>query len=234
MIAVRPSNERGRTRTNWLDSRHSFSFNHYYDPRHMGFQSLRVINEDWIAGGAGFGTHPHRDMEILTYVLSGTVAHRDSTGGVGLIGPGEVQRMTAGTGITHSEYNHSDTEEVHLFQVWLLPERTGLTPGYEQKQFSQADRRDRLFLVASPDGTGALKIHQDARFYIAAIGAGKSVAHELPPSRHAWVQVAVGVVTVNGETLRAGDGAAISDETRIEIVASEDAEVLLFDLAPLA
>ena len=233
MITVRPGTERGQTQTYWLDSRHSFSFNMYFDPKQMGFQHLRVINEDWIRPGAGFGMHSHADMEILTYVIKGTLAHKDSTGGVGVIQAGEVQRMSAGTGISHSEFNHSDTEEVHLFQIWLLPERKGLTPGYEQRQFATADRQDTLCLVAARDGRNqALTIYQDVDFYVASLTApGKTVSHRLCPTRHGWLQVGLGSVKVNGIELKTGDAAAISDVEQVEIEALEAAEILFFDLA---
>src|SRR5436190_521504 len=199
MIGVRLAEDRGRTAIDWLDSRHSFSFNDYYDPRHMGFRSLRVINDDRVAPAAGFGAHPHRDMEIITYVLSGALEHRDSLGSGEVLRPGEVQRMTAGTGIRHSEFNPSETEPVHLLQIWLLPERTGLTPGYEQKAYPEAERRGRWRLVASPDGRdGSVTVHQDAAMSVTILDAGQTVMYELARGRHAWVQVARGAVTLNG------------------------------------
>jgi quercetin 2,3-dioxygenase len=232
MITLRPANERGQTALSWLDSRHSFSFGDYYDPDHMGFRSLRVINDDQVAPGAGFGMHPHRDMEIITYVVNGALEHRDSLGTGEVLRPGEVQRMTAGTGIRHSEFNPSATEPVHLLQIWLLPERTGLTPGYEQKAFPEAERRGRWRMVAARDGRdGAVTINQDADVYATRLEPGETARHDLRPGRHAWVQVARGSVTLNGRTLRAGDGAAVSNEAALAVAATEPAEVLLFDLA---
>jgi quercetin 2,3-dioxygenase len=232
MIKVRPAAERAHTNIGWLDSWHSFSFGQHYDPENMGFRSLRVINDDRVRGGSGFGTHPHRDMEIVTYVLEGALEHRDSLGTGSIIRPGEVQRMSAGTGIAHSEYNHSDTEPVHLLQIWLLPERPGIQPGYEQKAFPEAERRGQLRLVAARDGReGAVTIHQDAELYVASLAEGDTVRHQLRPDRHAWVQIARGAATVNGQPLQAGDGAAVSDEEALEIRGDGEAEVLLFDLA---
>jgi len=232
MITVRSSEERGHANLGWLDTHYTFSFADYYDPEHMGFRSLRVINEDYVDAGQGFGMHPHRNMEIITYVLEGALEHKDSLGTIGVIRPGEVQRMTAGAGITHSEYNHSDTDRVHLLQIWILPEKNGLKPGYEQKTFDTGSLDGRLRLIAARDGhDGALTIHQDVELYAAKLPAKKSVGHDLKPGRHAWVQVARGAVTVNGTKLAAGDGAAVSDEPRLEIAATKDAEVLLFDLA---
>ena len=232
MITVRPSADRGHTNLGWLDSRHSFSFGQYYDPENMGFRSLRVINDDRVRGGGGFGTHPHRDMEILTYVLEGALVHRDSLGTGSVIRPGEVQRMTAGSGIAHSEYNHSDQEDVHLLQIWILPERAGIPPSYEQTAFPEAERRGRLRLVAAPDGRdGAVTIHQDAELYVAALAEGETVRHPLRNDRHAWVHIARGAATVNGHALREGDGAAVSNEEALEITGSGEAEVLVFDLA---
>jgi hypothetical protein len=232
MLTIRPSEARGHVEFGWLDTRHSFSFGHYHDPAHMGFRALRVINEDRVDPGAGFDPHPHRDMEILTYVLSGALEHQDSMGNGSVIRPGDVQRMTAGTGVVHSEQNASATEPVHLLQIWLLPARTGLAPGYEQKAFPEAERRGRLRPLASADGReGSVTVHQDVTLYSALLGAGESVRHALAPGRHAWVQVARGAVSVNGETVRAGDGVALSDERSLALEASEDAELLLFDLA---
>jgi quercetin 2,3-dioxygenase len=232
MISVRAGEERGRGERSWLDSRHTFSFGEYYDPQQMGFGTLRVINEDWIRGGGGFPSHPHRDMEILTYVLEGALEHRDSLGTSSVIRPGDVQRMSAGTGIVHSEGNASATESVHLLQIWLLPERAGLRPGYEQKQFPEADRRGRLRLVAARDGRdGAITVHQDVELYAGLLDAGQAVSHPLRPGRQAWLQVARGSVALNGHSLAAGDGAAATDETELTIQATEPAEVLLFDLA---
>ncbi|HWE39468.1 MAG TPA: pirin family protein [Isosphaeraceae bacterium] len=232
MIRVRRGEDRGGFDHGWLETRHTFSFGDYYDPAQMGFRSLRVMNEDWIKPGAGFGMHPHRDMEIVTYVLSGALAHRDSTGGAGVIGAGELQRMTAGTGIRHSEFNASAEEPVHLYQIWLLPERPGLTPGYDQRAFPESERRNRFQVVAAPDGAdGALTIRQDARLALASLVEGAAVSHPIAPGRHAWVQVLRGSVNLDGHSLQAGDGAAVSDEPSLEIAAREDSEVLLFDLA---
>lgn len=232
MVQVRRSNERGHADRGWLDSYHTFSFAEYYDPRYMGFRSLRVINEDRVQPGRGFGRHPHNDMEILSYVVEGALAHRDSTGTEEVLRPGEVQRMTAGTGIAHSEYNGSQTEPVHFLQIWILPEREGLKPGYEQRAFPDAEKRNRLRLVASRDGReGSVTIHQDVSLFASLLDPGQSVTHRLQPKRHAWVQVITGAVALNGQTLKAGDGAAVSEEEALEIRAQEPAEVLLFDLA---
>lgn len=233
MIAVRKAEERGVARFGWLDSRHSFSFGHYYDPAHMGFRALRVINEDRVAPGAGFETHGHRDMEIISYVLDGALAHRDSLGSGSVIRPGDVQRMTAGTGIRHSEFNASKSEPVRFLQIWILPERQGLAPGYEQKTFPASEKRGRLRLVASRDGReGSVTLHQAVDLYAALSEPGTALSHRLAPGRHAWLQVARGAVTLNGEPLRQGDGAAVSGETELTIAAAEeDSEILLFDLA---
>jgi quercetin 2,3-dioxygenase len=232
MITVRNGNERGHTEIGWLNSYHTFSFDQYFDPEHMNFRQLRVINEDWVKAGAGFGTHPHRDMEIITYVLEGSLEHKDSLGTGSIIRPGEVQRMSAGTGITHSEFNPSRSEPVHLLQIWIMPEKRGLKPSYEQKAFDLDAARDRLLLVAARDGRdGALTVHQDVALYVSRLSAGKSVTHRLEPNRHAWVQVARGEVFVNGKRLGAGDAAAISKEEIVEIKTDgEAAETLLFDL----
>ena len=231
MVSVRKAEERGRTRLGWLDSYHSFSFGGYYDPAHEGFRTLRVINDDVIAGGGGFGTHPHRDMEILTWVIDGGLAHRDSTGTEAVLHPGKIQRMSAGSGITHSEYNASATEPLRLLQIWLHPAQNGLPPSYEEQSFSEADRQGRLRIVASPHGRdGSATIHTDAELYVARLGPGEEVRHELKPGRHAWVQVATGAVTLNDTLLKEGDGAAISDETELRLLGSEPGEVLLFDL----
>ena len=231
MIRVRRSSERGHFDHGWLDTYHTFSFARYYDPTHMGFRALRVINEDRVAPGRGFGTHPHEDMEIVTYVLDGALAHRDSLGTGSTIRPGELQRMTAGTGIMHSEFNPSEAEPVHLYQIWLLPEREGLEPSYEQKAFPEEERHNRLRLVASPDGQdGSLSIRQDARLYLASLDGGEEVRHALPPGRHAWLQVLRGGAGLNGNKLSAGDGAAVSDESALTIGADGPSEVLLFDL----
>ena len=231
MINVRRAGERGHFNFGWLDTYHTFSFGEYYDPRHMGFRTLRVINEDFVAPGAGFPTHGHRDMEIVTYVLEGGLAHRDSMGNGSTIRPGDVQRMSAGTGVRHSEFNHSEDERVHLLQIWILPAETGTEPGYEEKKFEDEEKRNRLRVVASPDGRdGSVTIHQDAEIYVAQLEDGREVAHELRPGRHAWLQVARGAVELNGQRLEQGDGAAASDEGRIAIVGRGPAEVLLFDL----
>lgn len=232
MITLRRAEERGHFNFGWLDTYHTFSFSDYYDPRFMGFRSLRVINEDRVAPGRGFPTHPHRDMEIITYILAGSLAHRDSMGTGSVIRPGEVQRMSAGTGVTHSERNNSADETTHLLQIWLMPGEFGIKPGYEQKAFADEEKRGRLRLVASPDGAdGSVTIHQDARLYATLLDAGHEVAHELAPNRHAWAQVARGSLELNGQSLRQGDGAAVSGESRIALVGQEPAEVLLFDLA---
>jgi quercetin 2,3-dioxygenase len=232
MIVVRKSAERGRANHGWLDSRHTFSFADYYDPQHMGFRALRVINEDRVQPGQGFGTHAHRDMEIISYVLEGQLAHRDSMGTGSVIRPGDVQRMSAGTGVRHSEMNPSPAEGVHFFQIWILPERQGLEPSYQQKTFDDADRRGRFRLVAARDGRdGAITLHQDVDLYAALLDADDRVPFPMRPGRHAWIQVARGEITVNGAVLDAGDGAAISDEEALTVTASAPAEVLLFDLA---
>jgi len=231
MIVHRPAAERGVTRASWLDSRHSFSFNRYYDPKWMGFQTLRVINDDDVAPAGGFGTHPHQDMEIVTWVLNGVLKHRDSTGSAGEIRPGEAQRMSAGTGIFHSEFNGSTTEPVRLLQIWIEPAELGVAPGYEQKQFPEDARRNRLSVIASADGRdGSVTIGQDAAIYDSLLDAGAAVEHPLAAGRSAWVQVATGAVSVNGLTLEQGDGAALSDETAVRIVAQKPSEILLFDL----
>ena len=232
MITVLPASERFHTDAGWLDSRHTFSFAEHYDPERLGFRALRVINDDRVEPGRGFGSHSHRDMEIISYVLSGELGHRDSMGNGSVIKPGDVQRMTAGTGVVHSEMNPSRAEPVHFLQIWIVPDRAGHRPGYEQKNFSEAERRGRLRLVASRDGgDGSVTIHQDASVYATLLAPGERVAHELRPGRHSWVQVARGSVDVNGRTLREGDGAAISDEARLELTAKDSSEVLLFDLA---
>jgi quercetin 2,3-dioxygenase len=232
MITIRPGDERGVASFGWLDSRHSFSFGHYYDPNHMGFGVLRVINEDRVKPGAGFETHGHRDMEIISYVLTGALEHKDSLGTGSVIRPGEVQRMTAGTGIRHSEYNPSKTDPVHFLQIWILPEREDLAPGYEQKTIPGADRRGRLRLIGSRDGReGSVTIHQDVDLYAGLFGAGESAWLDLRPGRNAWVQVARGEVDVNGARLNAGDGAAITDAEAVEIGGRKSGEVLVFDMA---
>jgi redox-sensitive bicupin YhaK (pirin superfamily) len=232
VIRVRRAGERGHTRLGWLDSWHTFSFGDYRDPSHMGFRALRVINEDRVAPGQGFGTHGHRDMEIVTYVLEGVLAHRDSLGTSSQIRPGEVQRMSAGTGVTHSEYDGSREEPVHFLQIWILPEHEGLEPGYEQRAFPRAERSGRLRLVASRDGReGSVVIHQDAEMRVADLSPGEKLVYELRPGRHAWLHVARGSLSLSGEALAAGDGAAVSQETRLELAGESAAEILLFDLA---
>ncbi len=232
MIRVRKSSERGHFDHGWLDTYHTFSFAGYHDPRHIGFRSLRVINEDRVAPGRGFGTHGHEDMEIITYVLEGALAHQDSLGTGSTIRPGELQRMTAGSGITHSEFNASTSDPVHLYPIWLLPEGEGLEPSYEQKMFADGERRNQLRLVASPDGRdGSLSIRQDARLYLATMEGEAEVTHRLSTGRHAWLQVLRGDVEVNGSALTAGDGAAVSEEASLTIRADGTSEVLLFDLA---
>lgn len=232
MMTVRHAGERGLSNLGWLDSRHTFSFSEYYDPKHMGFRTLRVINDDRVSPASGFGTHPHKDMEIVSYVLEGALEHKDSMGTGSVIRPGEVQRMTAGTGVTHSEWNHSKTGAVHFLQIWILPDSKGLTPGYEQKTFEPEDLRNRLRLVASRDGReGSLTVHQDASLYITKLSPGKGVVHQLAPGRHAWVQVARGSAELNGVELDEGDGAAVAEESRLDLRATSEAEILVFDLA---
>ena len=232
MIQIRKAADRGHANHGWLDTHHTFSFSTYHDPAHMRFRALRVMNEDVVAPGQGFGTHPHNDMEIVTYVLSGALEHRDSMGNGEVLRPGEFQRMSAGTGITHSEFNPSSTEPVHLYQIWLFPESKGITPSYEQKAFPQTGRKNRLQLVASREAAdGSLLIHQDARIFLADVAAGQQVSHRLETGRHAWLQVLRGSVTLNGQTLDTSDGAAVSEETALTIHASADAEIMLFDLA---
>ena len=235
MINIRKSQERGHADHGWLDTYHTFSFGDYYDPGHMGFRSLRVINEDIVAPGQGFGTHPHRDMEIVTYVLQGALEHKDSMGTGSVIRPGDVQRMSAGTGVTHSEFNPSRNEPVHLLQIWLLPERKGLAPSYEQKSFTgngSGNSGDSLALLASHDGdAGSVSIHQDAKIYAVRLGDGQSIEHEIDSSRYAWIQLVRGRMNVNGVQLELGDAAAISDERLLTIQATGDSEALLFDLA---
>jgi redox-sensitive bicupin YhaK (pirin superfamily) len=231
MLEMRKAGERGHADHGWLRSFHSFSFADYYDPRHTGFGPLVVINEDRVQPGKGFGTHGHRDMEIVSYVLEGALEHKDSLGNGSVIRPGDVQRMSAGTGVRHSEFNASDKDPVHFLQIWIEPARAGITPGYEQKAFAEADKRGQLRLVASPDGAdGSLTIHQDARLYATILEPGQTVTHPLARGRHAWVQVTRGTLTVNGEPLAQGDGAAISDEATISLIGETDAEALLFDL----
>jgi quercetin 2,3-dioxygenase len=232
MINIRPSEERGGGDYGWLNTRHTFSFNTYHDPKFMGFRSLRVINEDYVAPGQGFPTHPHRDMEIITYVLDGAIEHKDSLGTGSVIRPGDGQRMSAGSGIRHSEANPSKTEGAHFLQIWILPDRQGIKPSYEQKDFPTEEKRGKLRLIASPTGNGgSVIIHQDAKLYVTLLAPGETVSHHLEPNRHAWVQIAKGSIELNGKPLKQGDGAAISDEKQLTVKVTEDAEVLLFDLA---
>jgi redox-sensitive bicupin YhaK (pirin superfamily) len=230
MITIRRAADRGHADHGWLDTNHTFSFADYYDPNFMGFRSLRVINEDRVKAGVGFGTHAHRDMEIISYVLEGTLAHRDSMGTGSVIKPGEVQRMSAGRGVTHSEMNPSPDEGVHFLQIWIMPAERGIEPSYEQKKFEDSERRNTLRLVASPDASeGSVTIHQDVRLYATLLDDGASVTHEFQPDRYGWVQVTRGEVEVNGQKLQAGDGAAITAEASVTI-SGHGAEVLLFDL----
>jgi len=232
MITLRPRQERGGGDYGWLNTRHTFTFSDYWDPRWMGFRSLRVINEDYVAPATGFPTHPHNDMEIITYVLEGQLEHKDSLGTGSVILPGDGQRMTAGRGIRHSEYNPSKSEQVHLYQIWIVPERKGLEPSYEQKTFPAEEKQGKLRLIASPDAkNGSVKINQDARLYVTLLKRGEEVAHEFGRKRHGWLQVAKGAVEVNGHKLAQGDGAAISDERTLTIKGTDNSEVLLFDLA---
>ncbi len=231
MIQIRRAEDRGHADHGWLQAYHTFSFAGYHDPAFRGFRSLRVMNEDRIQPGQGFGTHPHHDMEIVTYVLEGALEHKDSMGNGEVLRPSEFQRMSAGTGITHSEFNPSATDPTHLYQIWLLPKHKGIAPSYEQKRFPDAQRLNRLCLVASPDGQGeSLHIHQDARVHLASLDAGRYVTHALTHERHAWLQVLRGAVKLNGQALGTSDGAAVSEKTKLTIEASEPSEVMLFDL----
>lgn len=231
MVRIRKADERGRTRVGWLNARHTFSFGDYFDPGQMGFRSLRVLNDDVVGPGAGFPSHPHHDMEILTWVLEGSLGHRDSLGSGAVVHAGEVQRMSAGTGIVHSEYNPSSTEPVHLLQIWIHPDRQGLPPEYDQKPIPIVAQPGRLHVVASPDGReGSVRIHQDACVWAARLGPGDEVSHALRAGRGAWLQVARGEVSLNGLALAEGDGAAIEGETHLSIAGTSPSEVLLFDL----
>lgn len=231
MLTIRPAAERGQANFGWLNTHHTFSFGDYQDYDHMGFHSLRVMNDDRIAGGGGFPMHPHRDMEILTWVLQGALEHKDSLGTGSVIRAGDLQRMTAGTGIRHSEFNPSKTEAVHLLQIWLHPREVGLKPSYTQTSFPPEERQGQLKLIASPDGRdGSLSIQQDADLFAANLDAGQHVKHTLAPGRAAWVQVATGSITLNGRTLNTGDGAAIEDETSLELICVEPGETVVFDL----
>lgn len=231
MINIRKSNERGHANYGWLDTNYTFSFNTYYDEKFMGFRDLRVINEDFIEPNRGFPTHGHKDMEIITYVIKGELAHKDSSGGDGVLRPHEVQRMTAGTGVRHSEYS-SETEKTHLLQIWILPEKNDLTPSYEQKYFAPEEKQGKLRIVASRDaGEGSVKINQDVALYSSILANGEEVLHELKEGRHAWIQVVKGDIFINSEILTAGDGAAISDERVLKIRSlTDETEFLLFDL----
>jgi redox-sensitive bicupin YhaK (pirin superfamily) len=231
MTTIRRAEERGHANHGWLDAHHSFSFADYYDPRWMGFRSLRVINDDTIAGGGGFGTHPHRDMEIITYILSGALQHRDSMGHEAVLKRGDVQRISAGTGIAHSEFNYSPVEPVHLLQIWIQPERKGVKPAYAERSFADGSTKPGLTLVASRDGRdNSVSIHQDADVWLTRLGEGGSATHTLKPGRHAWLQVAEGELILNGQTLRAGDGAALSDEPELTLTGKTQSQALLFDL----
>ena len=238
MITLRPRNERGSANFGWLDSRHTFSFGNYYDPQHMGFASLRVINEDKVTPAQGFGTHGHRDMEIISYVLSGELAHKDSMGNGSIIRPGNVQRMSAGTGIRHSEFNASNTEPVHFLQIWIMPDESGLEPSYEEKNFTSEEKQGKLRRVGSRDGRdGSVTIHQDVNLYLASLSQGDRLTHQIADNRVVWLQVTKGAVLINEQLLQAGDGAAVTDENQITIEYrpdtenNSDSEIMLFDLA---
>ncbi|WP_168566037.1 pirin family protein [Crateriforma spongiae] len=232
MITVRKANDRGHADHGWLDTNHTFSFASYHDPQHMGFRSLRVMNEDRVAPGKGFGTHGHDNMEIISYVLSGALEHKDSMGNGEVLRPGEFQRISAGSGITHSEFNPSSEEPVHFYQIWLVPNVRDIEPSYQQREFDEDEKLNRLRMVASPDGDdGSLSIHTDAKVYLSKLEAGNQVGFDLEPSRHGWLQVLSGSVAVSGHQLSTSDGAAITNEDSLSIVASEDAEIMLFDLA---
>ena len=232
MIRIRKARDRGHFNFGWLDTYHTFSFGDYYDPSFMGFRSLRVINEDFVHAGRGFPKHSHRDMEIITYILEGGLEHRDSMGNGSVIRPGDVQRMTAGTGVSHSEANPSAENSVHLLQIWIMPQERGLTPSYEQKFFSDEQKQGSLCLIASAEGRdGSVMVNQDVSVYGAVVDNGQAVNHQLAPNRHAWIQVALGGVVVNGENLDQGDGAAISGESNLTITGQNRAEILLFDMA---
>jgi hypothetical protein len=234
VITIRKSEERGHAEHGWLDSHHTFSFANYYDPRHMGFRSLRVINEDRVAPGRGFGSHGHRDMEILSYVLEGSLAHKDNMGHEEVLGPNEIQRMSAGTGVMHSEFNPSSTKPVHFFQIWLEPATRGTPSSYEQIRFDPKEKKGRLKLLAAPDGgAGVATINQDARVFVAELAQGQEIGYPLGPKRHGWLHVVRGEVTLNGTTLHAGDAAAVDREEKVVVTGQqlEPSEILLFDLA---
>jgi redox-sensitive bicupin YhaK (pirin superfamily) len=232
MIEIRKAGERGYADHGWLQSHHTFSFAGYHDPRHTGFRALRVINDDQVAPDNGFPTHPHREMEIVTYVVEGALEHRDSMGNGSVIRPGEVQRMTAGTGLTHSEFNPSKSDSLRLLQIWILPSRSGLTPGYEQKQFPESERRGRLRLIGSSDGRdGSVEVHQDVDIYAGLLDPGQAASHEIASGRGLWIQIVRGRVSLGSITLTEGDGAAVEDEPALRLEADEEAEILIFDLA---
>lgn len=231
MLQIRSGSQRGGGNYGWLNTRHTFSFDQYHDPRWMGFRSLRVINEDLVAPGSGFPMHPHRDMEIITYVLEGALAHKDSMGNGSIIRPGDGQRMSAGTGVRHSEANPSTKDPAHFLQIWMLPDRHGHEPGYEQKSFPEEEKRGRFRLIASPDGAdGSVTIHQDARLYVSLLSPGQEIKHELAPGRFGWIQVAKGAIELNGKSMNQGDGAS-TDESELLIRPKQDSDILLFDLA---
>jgi redox-sensitive bicupin YhaK (pirin superfamily) len=233
MLTIRKASERGHANFGWLDSHHTFSFGHYFDEKHMGFSDLRVINEDRVAAGEGFPSHSHRDMEIISYVLDGALEHKDSTGSGGVIRHGDVQKMSAGSGVTHSEFNASKSEPVHFLQIWIQPAKKGVPASYEEKHFGAADLGGKLRLIASPDGReGSTTINQDARVYAGVLGQGQELTHTFDAGRNGWVQVARGRVLVNGKELRAGDGAALTDEPSVTVAGGEASEVLIFDLRP--
>lgn len=233
MLQVRPSNSRGMADHGWLQSRHSFSFADYHDPQHMGWGNLRVINEDRVAPGKGFGTHGHRDMEIISYVLHGSLAHKDTMGNIKAIPPGDVQRMSAGTGVQHSEFNHAPAETTHFLQIWIEPDQRGIAPSYEQKSFTDAEKRGRLRRVASPDGAeGSVRLHADATMYAGLFDQGEAAQLALDPARKAYVHLVRGTLTVNGQVLQAGDALKLQGESRLDVVDGDNAEVLVFDLAP--
>ena len=231
-ITIRKSEERGKAEHGWLHSRHTFSFANYYDPKHMSYRSLRVINDDRVEAGEGFGTHPHRDMEIISYVVEGALEHKDSMGNGSVIRPGDVQRMSAGSGVTHSEYNPDKNAPAHFLQVWIQPQKLGTEPGYEQKTYSREEKTNTLLLVASPNGAdGSVSINQDARIYASILEGGAEIAKDFDPERHVWVQVIKGKLTLNGETLENGDGAAIANPKELAFTGIDESELLIFDLA---
>lgn len=233
MLVIRKSKERGHADHGWLKSKHTFSFANYYDPQHMGFSDLRVINEDWIAGGTGFGAHPHRDMEIISYVASGALKHQDSMGNKTVIKPGEVQRMSAGTGVVHSEHNNSEVDDAHLFQIWIMPEKQSITPGYGQKDFSsQIETQDKVLVVSKDGRDDSIGINQDADLYISRLGKDREIKHEIRDGRKVWIQVVKGNLTINGKDLESGDALQVENEKLLSIHSNLDSEILLFDLKP--